>query len=423
MKPDVFARHLFNVLPKLPKSNAPDILILSLQELAPIAYSFLGGSFLVSYFDRFRHAVRLATASLEDRRYVNFVTQSVGMTAIMAFVLEDQTELIGELATAGVGVGLQEMGNKGAVGLRFTYSVGIEAMELSVVAAHLAPMEDALERRNQDWKSIVQRLVFTPVDQNSAYKARGEERSQRDDANAPLLESSGPAAQESQLYKQTSYFIFAGDLNYRTSNLRPTLSDFQTFPQPTDDVKDPNHFSHLLQHDQLSREIKAKRTCHGLQEAEIEFPPTYKYSDKQRAVAEVDNGSAWDWAKHRWPSWCDRILYLIPPSWNEAESSPICVHAYSALPLMATSDHRPVALSLSIPLTAMSTSHEAVAKVNAPFSIDPNWRDKRDAARRMEVVAGLMAYLGLTWEGNGILLAISIGALGGWAVIRSVLDV
>lgn len=427
VQPETFARHLFDVLPKSPRLKAPDILILSLQELAPISYSFLGGSFLVSYFDRFRQAVRLATASLDDRRYVNLITQSVGMTAIMAFVLEDQTGHIKSLATGGVGVGLQEMGNKGAVGLRFTYSAGDEAMELSVVAAHLAPTEDALEQRNEDWKSIVQRLVFTPVDRNSTYKARGEERPQRDDANAPLLESSGSAAQESQLYKQSSYFIFAGDLNYRTSRLRPAPSDFHTFPQPTDDVNDPRHFSHLFQHDQLSREMKAQRTCHGLQEAEVKFPPTYKYSDNQRAVADVDDGTVWDWARHRWPSWCDRILYLNPPSWKESGSSPIYVHAYSALPLLATSDHRPVALSLSIPLTAISTSWEGATDGNAyedaPFGIDPKWRDKRDAARRMELVAGLLAYLGLTWEGNGILLAITIGALGGWAVIRGVLDV
>lgn len=419
VKPEIFARHL---LPKLPRSKVPDILILSLQELAPISYSFLGGSFLVSYFDRFHHAVRLATAPLDDRRYVNFITRSVGMTAIMAFVLEDQTEHIRSLATGAVGVGLQEMGNKGAVGLSFTYLVGDEAMELSVVAAHLAPMEDALERRNQDWKSIVQRLIFTPVDQNPIYKAREEERLQHDDANAPLLESSGSPTEESQLYKQTSYLIFAGDLNYRTSRLRPGLSDFQTFPQPTDDINDPKHFSHLLKHDQLSREIKAQRTCHGLQEAEISFPPTYKYSDNQRAVADGDDGTVWDWAKHRWPSWCDRILYLVPPSCKKSESSPIYVHAYSALPLMPTSDHRPVALSLSIPLTAISTSHELVRDLNAPFGIDPKWREKRDAARRMELVAGLIAYLGLTWEGNGILLAITIGALGGWAVIRGVLN-
>ena len=422
VKPEIFARHLFNVLPKLPRSKAPDILVLSLQELAPISYSFLGGSFLVSYFDRFHHAVRLATASLDDRSYVNFLTRSVGMTAIMAFVLEDQTKHIRSLATGAVGIGLQEMGNKGAVGLSFTYLVEDEAVELSVVAAHLAPMEDALERRNQDWKSIVQRLVFTPIDQDSIYKAREEDRSQRDEANSPLLESSGSAAEESQLYKQKSYLIFAGDLNYRTSLLRPALSDFQTFPQPTDDVNDPKHFSHLLKRDQLSREIKAQRTCHGLQEAEINFPPTYKYSDNQRAVADGKDGTVWDWAKHRWPSWCDRILYLVPPSCKKSENSPIYVHAYSALPLMPTSDHRPVALSLSIPLAAISISEEVVTDLNAPFGIDPKWRDKRDAARRMELVAGLIAYLGLTWEGNGILLAIAIGALGGWAIIRGVLN-
>ncbi|KAL9133054.1 MAG: hypothetical protein Q9175_005774, partial [Cornicularia normoerica] len=41
--PSVFSNHLFSALAN---PTAPDILVLCLQEIAPIAYSFLGGSFL-----------------------------------------------------------------------------------------------------------------------------------------------------------------------------------------------------------------------------------------------------------------------------------------------------------------------------------------------------------------------------------------
>lgn len=427
VKPEVFARHLFGALSK---PRAPEILILSLQEVAPIAYAFLGGSFLASYFDRFRHAVRLAAASLGEGRYVNFVTRNVGMTVIMAFVLEGQMEHIRFLEAGGVGVGVREMGNKGAVGVRFDYSVGDKAMELSAVAAHLAPMENALERRNQDWKNIVQRLVFNPVDPIAARNAQGQSISPAgNDDSAPLLaETPSPfAAANSCLYKPTSYIILAGDLNYRSSHLKPSPLDIQTFPQPTEDVRDPRHFSHLLKRDQLARELEAQKTCHGLQEAEITFPPTYKFSDRQQAIADIDDGLKWDWAKHRWPSWCDRILYLEAPPWTKAERSQVSVtvHAYTALPLMSTSDHRPVALSLSIPLTAPPAAEdeapEPEIRIRSPFPMDPAWRERREQARRRELLVGFTSYLGLTWEGNGILLAIALGALGGWAIVRNML--
>lgn len=426
VNPKIFARHLSNALPD---SNIPEVLVLSLQELAPICYSFLGGASLASYFDGFYQAVRLATESLGSVGYVNFITRNVGMTAIMGFVLRNRKENIHALETGGVGVGVQEMGNKGAVGLRFEYSVGEETMELTVVAAHLAPMEGALERRNQDWKSIVQRLVFKPVGRGAMPNATGEQDSSVDEDGLPLLsETPGLLAAETRLYRRTSYFIFAGDLNYRTSHLKPSSTDFQLFPQPTEDVNNPRHFSHLLKNDQLLRELKNQRTCHGLQEADINFPPTYKYSEKQQTVADVDNGHRWDWAIHRWPSWCDRILYLDLPPWVKLQTSAasVQVHGYTALPLMSTSDHRPVALFLSIPLSAKPTFDEladASVGIRAPFSIDPKWREKRDTARKKELVVGFITYLGLTWEGNGILLAVFIGALGGWAIIRSVLEV
>ena len=429
VKSEVFARHLLDALPN---SKAPDVLILSLQEIAPIAYSFLGGSYLTPFFDRFHAAIDIAASSMVNgSRYTNIITRNVGMTAIMAFIPNDQVSHIKWLESAGVGVGAHEMGNKGAVGLRMGYLRGEEIVELTAVAAHLAPMEKGLERRNEDWRNIVRGLAFTPVTKNAVRTATKPRTLQLDSVeDEPLLPGSpdNSTTPTSGLYTPTSHLLLAGDLNYRTSRSKPSPADYRSYPQPTADVNDPRHYSNLLKEDQLLCELKAGRTCHGLREAPIDFPPTYKYSDKQQAVAETDNGSTWEWARHRFPSWCDRILYLDLPSWMKVEdqSSSIRVKSYTALPLMSTSDHRPVVLSLSLPAKAIPPPTEAATDANVrihpPFATDSQWRQRRAMARRKEILVGLLAFLVLTWEGRIVLLATVIGALGGWFIMISIIE-
>ena len=109
---DHFAANFFNGL----KTNLPpDLVVLALQEVAPIGYSFLGGSFLAPYFVRFSTAVHLATTRRfeGESEYGTVSVRNVGMTAIMIFAKGDVQERIKRIDTAGVGVGLWEMGNKG----------------------------------------------------------------------------------------------------------------------------------------------------------------------------------------------------------------------------------------------------------------------------------------------------------------------
>lgn len=247
---------------------------------------------------------------------------------------------------------------------------------------------------------------------------------------APLLPGSPDNSTEptSGIYTLTSHMILAGDLNYRTSKVRPSPTDHQVFPQPTQETTDSRHYSKLLKEDQLSREIKAQRTCQGLHEAPIDFPPTYKYSHHARALAEVTGDKKWHWARHRWPSWCDRILYLEMPCWVNAQDTSMTIqtHKYTALPLMSTSDHRPVALSLSIPLRAIpppgAEVHANDVRLDPPFDIDPQWREKRAVARRTELVIGAGAFLCLTWEGRMMLIATIVGAVGGWWIVTSLVN-
>ena len=389
VKPPVFAPHLFRVA-----SSAPDLLVLCLQEIAPIGYAFLGGSFLSPYFNAFRQAVKLAGDG-----YVNVIARNVGMTGIMVFAKEDVASNIRWLQTGGVGVGVSEMGNKGAVGVRMGYDVGDEVMQMTFVSAHLAPMEGALDRRNQDYQDIVQRLVFLKEEKKPIQDEQDE--------NNPLLQGMTSGKEDSGMYMASSHLFFAGDLNYRTSRLPPSEEDKKSFPQPTKDESDSAHFSHLLLDDQLTQELESKKTLHHLIEEPIHFAPTYKYHPQQDVM--LDDEQTWHWASHRWPSWCDRVLRS--PSNTSAT-------AYNSLPLFGTSDHRPVALSVSVPLKAV---YNAFSDAPAPFAIDPSWRARRDAARRKEIVFGLAAYLTWTWEGEGLLLATTVGVGGGWLIIRSML--
>lgn len=438
IEPSIFSTHLFSAFAN---PTVPDILILCLQEIAPIAYSFLGRSYLVPYLSPFRHAVTIAAAALDDASYVNIITRNIGMTAIMVFVLRDQTAQVRWLETAGVGVGMHEMGNKGAVGVRMGYSIGDSTLEFTFVSAHLAPMEDRLQSRNEDWKNIVRGLVFTPVSPSAVRRNTAQRLPQESSNDAePLLQASSgedSIPPMSGLFTPTSHLIFAGDLNYRTSSTKPSPDAHVTWPQPSSDRNAKQHYSQLLPADQLKREIQAGKTCHGLQEAPVEFPPTYKYSDEARSAAasrqndgDQEDGH-WGWARHRWPSWCDRVLYLDMPPWMKSKDpgARVQVQGYKALPLMASSDHRPVACSFSFHAEAIpepSEDEERGAKLDVrlvpPFGLNPLWMEQRETARTKEVMVGIVAYLGLTWEGRGILLAIVVGALGGWAVIRSLLQ-
>lgn len=416
---DAFASQLFNGLsrPKL-----PDVLVLSLQELAPIPQSLIGGSFLVPYFSRFHQAVDKATSKVSDDGsgpiYTPVVARNVGMIGVMVFAKDPAA--IQDLENGEIGTGISEMANKGAAGVRFTYQKGSSSAELTFVAAHLQAFEDQVARRNQDWKSMVRGMVFS-----SSSKDGGNARSLSSNEERPLLSIS---PQDASIYKPTSHLFVAGDLNYRTSTMSPSSTDHKdTFPQPHHDTSSPLHISALFAKDQLNQERVAGRTLHGLIEAPVTFPPTYKYDPKEPFLTPDEDLTRWHWAKHRWPSWTDRILYLDVPTWVRAQNpqAKIVTHKYSALPLFPTSDHRAVALDVSVPLISWEKPEEDEEskdpRVNPPFDIDIDWKRKRDKARRRELISGFTLYFTTTAEGAGVVVALLAGVVGAYFAVRALL--
>lgn len=404
VNPEHLAPSLFDPLPT--EAPVPDVVAISLQEVAPIAESFLGGSHLKPYLDRVKTTVHLATDlhSHGSEQLQHVATRSLGMTALMIFTKSHVTERIQWIQSGAAGVGFWNMGNKGAIGMRMGLSSegSNDTLNLAFAAAHLAPAEKNVEARNRDWESIVRNMVFRS-DDDSLYSFSEE---------MPLGSSKSPPVDNNALFASGSHLFFAGDLNYRTSDEPPTPDSWKSYPKPTSVESDQGHFSHLLKKDQLSRERDAKRTLHSLEELPIKFPPTYKYSVRKFSDttkrSNSDEVEHFDWSRHRYPSWCDRILFLPPPPSSKLEA-----HFYTALPVQPTSDHRPVALSVSVvdrPLPQNSSD----VWVNPPFSLNPNWRARQDAARRWEIVVGALSYLSLTKKGNAMVAAVVGAAFAAW---------
>ena len=426
----------------------------SLQELAPMSYSFIGGYLMNPYISQFEEAINRAATQFEETQqqdevlvtpsvdqpkkpYTLVSAKHVGYTGIIMFVREKSRVL--RLEDAEVGFGAAEMGNKGAVGLRVLYSKDNNGeMELTFVATHLAAMEWNLPTRNANWGAIMRGLTFeNPKDVIERHKTGGaspinavpSSDAATDDETAGLLYdghheqhiSLQQSLHEISVFKPSSHLFVAGDLNYRISTTSPPPSA----KLPSLDPKSENYYPKFLPLDQLTRERHAGRTMHGLSEAEVKFPPTYKYVHEPSTNRTDDSGFESKFATHRYPSWTDRILYLDTPSWVKGQP-PLKVHSYDAMPILESSDHRPVYLRIGVPLispehlrpppelveqqSSGSASGSGVSpaalgdpRLRLPVEIDPEAWERRAAARRKEVMAGWSMFLWSTKQGAWIL--------------------
>ncbi|KUI60165.1 Type I inositol polyphosphate 5-phosphatase 13 [Cytospora mali] len=549
---DVFARHLRGALQEhgqrwdgeVPDDtndgsqqqdepiDLPDLVVFSLQEISPLAHGFVGGYLLNPYLTPFKEALNLAATQVQQsqaenaprpslqrststissiwRRQPDFPyklveARNVGMTAIMLFARKP--DAIHHIQSAECAFGIANMGNKGAVALRVTYSDAGSVVdedgedlttagpaaerrttELTFVATHLAAMEYNLRRRNANWASIVSSCTFdnpkmilpeefhnaepglknvitssTSSSSSSATPAEGKQTDggrdiplPTEDEHAAFLAredraNSIPAdyarrLHDASIFKPGSHLFIAGDLNYRIStDTPPLLAPFPTL--------EPENFRKFFERDQLTQERLEGRTLHGLSEAEVMFPPTYKIKhvspDKVADAvnrAEVEAGKdvvPWKWATHRWPGWCDRILYLDIPSWVRQRHggklpTDITVHEYHSMPTMLSSDHQPVYFRASVPLLTSqemspdpsdvnggATEDEGTGKVDPrlrlPVPIDTGAWERRATARKREVMTGMTTLFFSTREGAVVIGTVAVVSLLSWWLYQGLL--
>lgn len=411
--------------------------------MSPLADGFRGPYFVNPYFSCYESALNLAAARYiadqeregrpKDTPYTLVKTCNVSMTGIMLFATNPAT--LSDIRTAEVGFGAGDMANKGAVGLRMNFKKGNKFTELTFVSTHLAAMEWNLDRRNKNWASIVSGLVFDNprkiVDMDTSKHAHDSE-------TQPLVFHPDTEKQlhDISIYKPGSHLFVAGDLNYRLSKTSPPPD--ATFPTLNPDSGD--YFPQFLSRDQLLAEKLAGRTLHGLSEAPIRFPPTYKLNivkAKERgslsAIARVGQDGQeeeevkWEFARHRWPGWCDRVLYMdIPPWVSRSPGKEIQVLGYNCFPAVRSSDHRAVYLRLHVPVLSpeeLTPPQDATYKtygdildprIKLPLAIEPDTWEHRQAVKKWEHIIGWSLAIAQSKQSIMIFTTILLVGVSAW---------
>jgi len=185
---------------------------------------------------------------------------------------------------------------KGALGIAF-YLFGTSFLFLT---CHLTAHQDKVKERLQDIRKIVKALELP---NRLPIRKKGKD-----------------------LTDNFDYVLWCGDLNFRLTRPRSEVLDWiskQSFP-----LREP---AQCTPGDQLTDNIKDGSILNGFQEGPLTFAPTYKY-DTGSHNFDTSN-------KQRTPSYTDRILYKSKRSGPEHTIE--CL-AYSSVPSVCTSDHKPV---------------------------------------------------------------------------------
>ncbi|KAM7259976.1 hypothetical protein ACFE04_015717 [Oxalis oulophora] len=223
-------------------------------------------------------------------KYVRIVSKQMVGIYISIWVRKRLRGHINNLKVSPVGVGLMGyMGNKGSVSV----SMSLYQSKMCFVCSHLTSgqKDGAEQRRNADVHEIIRRTSFSSVF----------------DVDQPLT-----------IPSHDKIFWF-GDLNYRLNLLDTEVRKLVARKQ----------WDELINHDQLSKELRSGNVFDGWKEGLINFPPTYKYEmNSDRYVGENPK----EGEKKRSPAWCDRIL------WLGKGIKQLCYKRSE----MRLSDHRPV---------------------------------------------------------------------------------
>ena len=330
----------------LPKNDPGDIpggrdigiYALGLQEIVDVNS---GVEALRPYNDP--HPSRLwkqAASNMLPSGYVLIAEQQLMGLLLLVYASQDIAATVSSTSTTHVGTGLMGyMGNKGAVAARIVLG---ERTKVVFVNAHLAAGNDkaSLDRRNWDFKSIMQRTRFEPVDHgNGVVEEAGDGIGEEDiafwfgDLNYRLGSIPGDdvrrllllhtrneydtkqAVSRARIDKELKIDMNQPQSDHDSSSTTSTkvaepnseTSSFTEAEEALDPSDDPaslqTTISSLIVHDQLQEQMRLRKAFHdGWQEGPVKFLPTYKYD--VGSVGMFDSSE-----KKRAPSWCDRILF------------------------------------------------------------------------------------------------------------------
>lgn len=440
--------------------EAPDLYVVGFQEFAPLPNALAGWteSLLAAVDREIRRTVRLHQAVVRPdqmydpielgggpENYSRIAELNHGGIAIFVYARErasrtsgvpSAAERVKEVRTSSVGTGIFSlMGNKGAVGVRVTLAPEIAGGKdevLTFVCAHLAAHDHQVERRNEDWKNIVQRLVFDHENLGFLPSLQPRTDGAGPNTNMGQVQSfpTKPASQnrtkaldtkEYSIY-DTHHLFVLGDLNYRigtgVAGAPPSggPASKNTYPpMKKADVKmlansnNPKRWAWLLPYDQLALQRMhtpplAFQSLHVPDLSRYDLPPTYKYKIPKSAAETRDVLS-----KKRVPGWPDRILWG-----SSGDERAILCELYRSLMQYRISDHKPITAILSVPPQPQG------AFLTSPYPINPQWRTMQRNGRVLDRVVGYIWSVILVL-GNGSLPVAAVevlllAVLGAWWV-------
>ncbi|XP_053414039.1 phosphatidylinositol polyphosphate 5-phosphatase type IV isoform X2 [Nycticebus coucang] len=228
--------------------------------------------------------------------YVLLSSAAHGVLYMSLFLRRDLIWFCSEVESSTVTTRIvSQIKTKGALGVSFTFF----GTSFLFITSHFTSGDGKVAERLLDYTRTVQALTLPRnVPDTNPYRSSAVDVTTRFD----------------------EVFWF-GDFNFRLSGGRAAVDTLLLQGAETD-------VPALLQHDQLTREMRKGSVFKGFQEPDIHFLPSYKF--------DIGKDTYDSTSKQRTPSYTDRVLY------RSRHKGDICPVKYSSCPGIKTSDHRPV---------------------------------------------------------------------------------
>lgn len=256
--------------------------------------------------------------------------QLLGMMLVVVAATPIASQLSNPIIqTTGTGV-FGIWGNKGAVKIRVTLgadpSVGVKGTDLVFVNCHLAAGEGkaGVERRLWEFSEIQKNLNVPGL---VGTNPKPEILFSGDEVVVDDMSDTLPPSSETPENEDDALIFILGDLNYRVA----------LDPEMVEEFVGRQDIETVLNHDQLTQQIRERKVLTGFKENTIKFPPTYKYAV---GTDKFDGSKPGNNDKARAPSYTDRIFYK-PRSGLEMTD-------YTSLMEYQISDHKPVVGSFEL---------------------------------------------------------------------------
>ncbi|KAM4746663.1 phosphatidylinositol polyphosphate 5-phosphatase type IV [Anableps anableps] len=236
--------------------------------------------------------------------YVMLYTASHGVLYLTIFIRRDLMWFCSEVEHATVTTRIiSQIKTKGAVGVTFTFF----GTSFLFITSHFTSGDAKVYERILDYNKIIEALALPKsLPDTNPYRSSPSDVTTR--------------------FDQVFWF---GDFNFRLSKDR---AEVETIMKRTVG----GNMSLLLEHDQLSKQMKDGSIFKGFQEAPVHFFPTYKFD------IGCDNYDTT--SKQRTPSYTDRVVF------RSRQANDIRVLKYNSCSSIKTSDHRPVVAIFQVKL-------------------------------------------------------------------------